>query len=569
MNDAGPLARYVTPLRRWWPVVVAVLVLGLAFTAFTLPEPPREPTAEEIADPNATFRATHLLIRNDASPEPINFDLVELLARQGDLTSRVLERMGDAISTRDVDDVLLETDPTIGTISITTTQPTPDLAASLATTYAEELQGIVDERASDSLRQTAERVSARLPELAQEVEDLQAQLQDLGEDDLGRQLVEEQLSIAVSQLAAAQNEARLLITRLNELEAQFETLQVPAPVSTDADAGLLGIPTSPIPRFAIFGLLSLILGSLLAFAIDYLDTKIRTREDAEQAFGLPVVAELPPRSQKHRDEDPIPVVSDPTGITAESFRSLRLSVLLAPIWRLSGTAPTLNGSVGSVAPVDQQSEPKALLVTSPLTGDGKSTTVANLAASFAESGQRVLVVDCDFRRPAVGELLRIEPGEGLQDLKEPDLQELEALIIPTGVEGVRMIRSGKIGIAPSWFLTDAREFVGHVRELADVVIFDTGPITLTNEASALIPAVDSVLLVNRAGRLTRSQARGTVEQLTRIGATMAGIIMVGTNGAKRYGYYTPYTPETEGRSAKRRSRNRGADEGSRKSAPLL
>lgn len=544
MTDRNGVSRWVAPLRRLWFVPLAALLLGLAATALTLPDTERSATDAEVADPDVTFRATHLLIRNGASPEPINFDLVELLAQQGDLTNRVVDAMDGEVSAGEVEAVTLETAPDIGTISVTTVQPDPDLAARLATVYAQQLQGVVDERATASLRDTLERIEERLPRLADDVEALEARVDELSEDDLERQLLESERESLLEQFGQDQTRARDLRDRLEATEAQFETLQEPSPVST-ADDGLIGVPTAPLPRFVIFGFLSLLVGVLLVLGIGALDTRVRTRSDAEEAFGLPVIAELPPRSDKERDAEPLPVLSDPIGLTAEAFRTLRVAIRRAPVWRLGPATPSADGSVGTMAPVERTTEPRTLLVTSSLTGDGKSTTVANLAAAFAAAGQLVLVVDCDFRRPAVGKLLGVGPGPGLRDLTAPGYDELDQLAVPTDVPGVEMIRAGSPGIAPTWFLNDPTPFVRRVRELAEIVIFDTGPITLTNEASELVPTMDGVLLVNRAGRLTRSGARDTVEQLTRLRASMSGIVMVGTHGARRYGYYTPVTAEDE------------------------
>lgn len=538
MDEGSPLARYTLPLRRWWYVVVVAVVVGVVAAVVTLPGGPGEIDRD---DPDTSYRASYLLIRNSASPEPINFDLVELLARQGDLTSRVLDRTEADFRTRDIDDVELDTDPEVGSIAITTTQPTAARATELVDVYAQELQAVVDERAAAAIEETAERSEARLPVLSERIDELEQQVDAAAEDSVDRQLLQAELDLLVADFAAEQAQARASRERLGDLEPQFETLQEPTPVPTDALGDTLGIPTSPVPRVAIFALLGLIAGVLAAVTIDRLDVRIRTRADAETAFGLPVIAELPPRSAKHRADQPIPVRSDPDGATAEAFRSLRLALLLAPTWRLSGDRPTTNdGSVGSVAPTAGSHGPTTLLVTSPLTGDGKSTTVANLAASFAESGQTVLVVDCDFRRPAVGELLGVGPGEGLRDLPDLAPASVWALAADTQVPGVTMIRSGAPGIAPSWFLANARQLVEALDGVVDVVVFDTGPITLTNEASALIPAVDAALVVNRAGRLSRAQAHGTIEQLARIGASVAGVVLVGTDSSKRYGYYSPY-----------------------------
>jgi capsular exopolysaccharide synthesis family protein len=540
MNDVSPLTRYLSPLKNWWVVIAGAVVLGLAAAWVTLPPSPDDAMAAALEDPDATFRATHILIGDQASGEAINFDLVELLARQGDLTSRVLERMDGQVRTGDIDAVELETDSDLGTIAITTSQPSPDLAAELVTTYAEELQAVVDERASASLRLASERVTEALPELAVEIQLMEEEIATLPEGSTERRLLEAELQLLIEDFASARNEARGLTAELEGQRTRFDTLQEPAPVASDAlEAAGLGLPSNPAVRFIALGFLAAVLGALLAFGIDYLDTRIRSRGDAEDAFGLPVIAELPQRSRRQTEEQPVPVVSDPSGSTAEAFRTLRLSVLFAPRWRLTGTSPThVDGSrvsLGSVAAIERQTEPQALLVTSSATGDGKSTTVANLAASFAESGQRVLVVDADFRRSAVGGLLGVEPGPGLRDLDAPDRSGLQELVVDTEVPGVALLRSGGSGRAPVWFLDAAGELVSHCRSFADVVIFDTGPVTMANETSALIPAVDAVLLVNRAGRLTRAQAGSTIEQLSRISASMAGVVMVGAPGVRRDG----------------------------------
>ena len=538
MNGDHPLAQYVLPLRRWWYIVLGVFVLGLVVTWATLPEP-TVPSAAEIDDPDATFRATHLLIRDDTIEDSVNFALIELLARQGDLTSRVLDRMEGQVATADVDAIELGIDADLGTIAITTVQPTAELASTLVTTYAEELQEVINERATSALRQAGERISERLPEMAVEIEEQEQALAALPEESLERRLLEAEQELLITSFAAAQSEARSIATRLDDLQTQFDTLQNPSPVASDqfGDDGPISVPDSALPRFVIFGMFAALLGGGLAFGVDYLDTRIRTKRDAEASFGLPVIAELPPRTRREREEEPIPVMTDPGGPTAEAFRALRLSVLFSPLWQLARSEPTSADSVGSVVADERRSRPETLLVTSSLQGDGKSTTVANLAASFAESGQRVLVIDCDFRQSALDGLLgpaTLVQG-GLRDLDAPKRPELERLIVPTEVPGVSMVRSGYGTTAPGWFVDAGAVLVSHARDLADVVIFDTGPITLTNEAAALIPSVDAVLVVNRAARLTRAQARGTVERLTRLGASVAGIVLIGTDGQKGYG----------------------------------
>jgi capsular exopolysaccharide synthesis family protein len=178
-------------------------------------------------------------------------------------------------------------------------------------------------------------------------------------------------------------------------------------------------------------------------------------------------------------------------------------------------------------------------VSSARDGEGKSTVAANLAASIAETGKRVLLVDCDFRRPTVGELLGVPAGPGLRELRELDGRHFAKAIVPTQVPNLALLRSGSAGIAPAWFLVEADWVVEQARDLADVVVIDSGPLLATNEAATLVRSVDALVLTTLSGRVTRSQARRTTEQLTRLGALVSGIVVIGADGRRGYGYYEP------------------------------
>jgi capsular exopolysaccharide synthesis family protein len=541
MNDSHPLERYLVPLRRWWPLLAGGLLLGLVLAWLTLPEPPPEPTAGQAADPTINYRATHILLRNPDSPSAANLDLVQLLARQGDLTNRVVERMDERVTPMDVDAVILEAAPDIGTLSVMAVQPTPELAAELTSTYAMELNALLQERDERSLRQSLNRATERLAGAEERVQAMEQEIAGLPEDDLDRRLLEAELDILINEYAAYQAEVRALTSQQVDRGQPFETVQEASPVTTVADVGeaTLEFPDDSRARFALWAFIGLLVGIGAVFVVNYLDTRVRTRQDAEDAFGLPVIAEVPRRPAKLRAVDPVAVRGEPDGVTAESIRSLRLAVSLAPTWRLSERAPAGHDAVGSVAPIADHGPPSSLLVTSPLTGDGKTTLVANLAASFAEAGQRVLVVDCDFRRPAVAALLGANPAEGLRDLKDPYEQPLKDLIVPTVFDDVELVGAGSPGIAPPWFLGHAQTIVEQATDIADVVLLDTGPLLLTNEASALTPFVDTLLLVARSGRFNRAQARDSVQRLTRVGANVGGVVLIGSDPSKRYGYYEP------------------------------
>jgi capsular exopolysaccharide synthesis family protein len=537
MTDS-PLAPYLLPLRRWWWVVAGLVVVALLVTWLTLPSG-RAPTQEELASEASSFRATHLLIRNEAAPTQLSFELINLLARQGDLTNRIAERMGEDIGASDVEQVTLGTDPVTNTMSVTAIRPSADEAATFATTYAEELVAFLDTRTRNTIENDFRRVSERLLEVETSIQELEAEIEAAPEGSTDRLLLEADLSSLLEEYATLRTQVRSLADQREGLAESFVTLEAPSPVPVAGEEGaadLLTLPQRPLLRLAVAAILAGLLGVALVLVYDRLDTRIRTRRQAEDAFGLPVLAELPARSRAHVQRHPLPAFHDPGGVTAEVLRALRLSISLAPTWHLTSLSRGESGAVGAKTPVKLEHDPRSIVITSSLTGDGKSTLAANLAVSIAEGGRRVLVVDCDFRRPAVGKLLEVDPGVGLRELAQIGERPLLDLASPTIAPNVAMVRSGSRGVTPSWFMRGAGELVRRCLELADVVIFDTGPITLTNEASALLPHVDTSLVVARAGKVASDQARGAVEQLTQVGAHVSGIVLVGSSGRRRYGY---------------------------------
>jgi Mrp family chromosome partitioning ATPase len=530
MNDS-PLAPYLVPLRRWWWVVAAIVTIAVALTIVTMPE------RDDAAAGAASFRATHLLIRNGESPNQLSYELISLLSQQGDLANRVVAAGDGDLDVTAVHSTEVLVDPVTETIAVNASEDTGDAAAQLATSYAEELVNYLDERTRSTIENDLERVSERLEEMQGSIANLQDRIERLDPEDSERRILEADLGPLLDEYGLLRNQQRTLAGQSEGLPPSFVTLEGPSPVPMLEGGGdLLSLPGRLVPRLLLMVALAAALGVGLVLGIDRLDTRLRTRRQAEEAFGLPVIAELPRRSRRFIQRQPLPAYHDPGGVTAEVLRALRLSISLAPTWRLTSLARGESGAVGAKTPVRLEEEPRSIVITSTLTGDGKSTLAANLAVSVAESGKRVLVVDCDFRRPAVGALLEVESGPGLRELSHLHERPLRDLAAPSVAPNVAMIRSGSRGVTPPWFGGDAAELVRVCTEMADFVIFDTGPITLTNEASALLPHTDTGLLVVRAGKVATDQAHGTVERLTQVGASVSGIVLVGSEARRRYGY---------------------------------
>jgi len=187
---------------------------------------------------------------------------------------------------------------------------------------------------------------------------------------------------------------------------------------------------------------------------------------------------------------------------------------------------------------------KVVLVTSSLQSEGKSITALNLAISFAEAENRVLLIDCDLRRPKLARLLRKSSRAGLSNLLlDPSL--LGEAILPSGIERLDVILSGDIPPNPSELLGSARmsALLTQLRERYDYVILDTPPVNMVTDAVVLAPKGDGVLFVVRAGQSERGPVTHAVEQLEYAQAKLLGFVLddvAGGGGSYGYGKYKKY-----------------------------
>ena len=175
---------------------------------------------------------------------------------------------------------------------------------------------------------------------------------------------------------------------------------------------------------ALFGGLGFLLGAAMALVLDRIDTRIRSKDDAEAVSGLPVLAQIPFIPRRHRHE--LISATRPASPFAEAYRNLRSTLAFARS-PLSGSSIERRRGRPRATPAQRaiDHEPTVILVTSSGPYEGKTTTIANLAASYAETGRSVLILDCDFRRPRLHQVLGTRETPGLADVLE-DAQPVPA-----------------------------------------------------------------------------------------------------------------------------------------------
>jgi len=200
---------------------------------------------------------------------------------------------------------------------------------------------------------------------------------------------------------------------------------------------------------------------------------------------------------------PLAVLADPHSPSAEAYRSLAANLQFAY--------------------ADRQLQ--TIGITSAAEGEGKSTTVANLAVALAQSGRRVIVVDADLRRPGQHTLFGLQRDQGLTNLLVGDEPELP--LQDSGAPGVRILASGPAPSNPLEALASRRfdQALALARAQADFVLVDTPPAGALADVAVIAPRLDAVLLVVSAGRTKRDLARRAREQLERVNANLLGVVL--------------------------------------------
>ncbi len=280
--------------------------------------------------------------------------------------------------------------------------------------------------------------------------------------------------------------------------------------------------------FPIGLMLGLVAGVGLAFLADLADQSFRNPDEIRRALNLPLIGQIPAlRAQEAAVPNPDPRIAalDPLLLSfhsplcpeSEAYRGVR-------------TALYFSGLSGH----------RVIQVTSPNSGDGKSTLTANLAISIAQSGKRVLLVDADLRKPRAHTIFGIAAQTGLGSIMMQSHEPADA-IQETCIEGLSLLPCGPIPPNPAELLTSPRfkDLLDYLREQFDFVLVDTPPLLMVTDPTIVAARVDGVILTVRLTRDTRSQALRARDILAGMGAKTLGIVVNDVRekgGNYSYGY---------------------------------
>lgn len=271
----------------------------------------------------------------------------------------------------------------------------------------------------------------------------------------------------------------------------------------------------------LFGLAG---GLGLAFFLEYLDNTIKDPEDIKRYLNIPYLGPVPvivPNDNQGEDVPPeMVVLNSPKSTASEAYRGIRTNILFS----------------------SAESEPQVIMVTSSGPQEGKTITSSNLAITMAQSGNKVVLLDCDMRRPRVNKLFGISRNRGMTNLLV-EKTDLKLTVFNTSVPNLHVIPSGPIPPNPSEILGSKRmeELIEVLRKNFTRIIIDTPPITAVTDAALLGKLSDGVVLVVRANRTVRDMAKTGLEQLTAVGAKLLGVVLNGVGmGRGSYYYYQYY-----------------------------
>lgn len=496
------LGEYLHILRRRWPVIVVCVAIGVAAGVLVNGDP---------AAPGSTgYEATTIVLVRQIAPDEASarpgivtsIDTIAALATVGEVPQRVanlLDQPEDVA--RLAARVRAGGDRSTGLMRITVIARAPDQAEVISRLFATELRSFLKEREKEGTRQALVGLDAR-------IEDLEEQISRSGDVPQG--------SLDYARLESKAATLELLLTERSRLAAdKSDTLVIiGSPNATPIDGPALAVPVGSA-RVLILAALGLLMGIGVVLLGARLDVKVRTREDAEKAFGAPVLAEIPVLPRRWRKLFVADV--DPLSAAADSFGLLG-SAVLHVIARDGEEDPGVRPPAGPI------------LVTSASHGEGKTTVAMNMAAAIAEMGKSVLLISADFRSSTLPAGTAAEQRPGLTDAlrdASSDKARLDGLMTETAIPGLRLLASGTAPDRLSELLSSPAmiRLMREARLRADVVIVDAAPILAARDTAVLLRDARFVVLVAGAGRVSVDLAESASETLGQLGVRVAGVVL--------------------------------------------
>jgi polysaccharide biosynthesis transport protein len=475
--------------RKWWVAGLAVAGLGVSL-ALSFTEPKQYSATAQVLVQAAGGPSSLAAPPQAVTPTMVQTEL--LLVTSAQVKDAVDQKLGGTpgVSAAEVAQT--------NVIAITAIAASPARAALVANTYGKAFAADQRTVAFRSLAAAESQLRAQIKSLAKQITRLHG------------------VTGGSAQVTALVNQEVVLKEQLAQMQVNGSVATGGVELVTPAQP-----PTSPsAPKPVQNGLLGLaaglVLGLAAAFLRDNLDDAVATKDAAEQLTGVPVLAMVPMvTSWKRRDKPVVVSIAKPTAPAAEAYRSLRTSLQFAQLER----------------------ELKTILVTSPAAAEGKTSTLANLGAVFAQTGQQVILISCDLRRPRLGKFFGLDEQTGLTTVLLGQTSLDQAIQPVPGHDSLSLLAAGGLPPNPAELLTSARagELFGELRQRFSLVLIDSPPVLPVTDAVVLSKVADATLLVVAAGQTRRGELERAAEKLAQVNATVVGMVLNEVTRQNGYG----------------------------------
>jgi capsular exopolysaccharide synthesis family protein len=513
--------------RRKWVVILAVVVVaGFALVASFLETPLYEAKSRLFLQANSSvFDSTGT---QQLSVARVQTEIQVL--QSAPVRAAVRDKMGSAppVSVAQVGQTEV--------LEVRVVAAEPQVAAQFTDAY---VNAYLDYRR----KQAVQSLVAQGKEIQRVLDDLKAQVADL--DAKAAAVARPSPGSAPASTSTPERDA--LISQEALFKQKLDQLGVDSAVTNTnaqavAPAEVPGTPIRPRPlRNGVMGLsLGLLIGVAAALLIEHLDDSITTKVDLESAaHGPPVLGMIPAvTSWRNRSEGRVVSQIEPSSPAAEAYRSLRTSINFLGLDRAM----------------------RVIQVTSSNAGEGKTTTLANLAVALARAGERVVIVDCDLRRPRIHDFFGLADSVGFTNVLLGELPIATALQAIPGEPNLRLLAAGRLPPNPSELLSSSRteQIFAALKNQGAIVLVDCPPVLPVTDAAVLSSRADGTVLVVSAGSTTGRDLARALEVLRQVEAPIVGTVLNGVSAEGGYGYeygYAPDPPEKESSNGRRRPKS--------------
>ncbi|HCB49322.1 MAG TPA: hypothetical protein DEP47_07335 [Chloroflexi bacterium] len=520
LNDFVEIRHYISIfLRRWWLVLLTALVAaGIGYVVSQSQDRVYRATTSVIV--GQSIQATQLDSRDIQTSERLALTYADIARRQPVLEAVIVSLDLDYAWQNLRNRVRVDLVPDTQLLEISVDASSREEAISIADELAQQLILISPTSLQSPEDENARLfVQERLQDLQKKIEASQARLDELASAMDVAPTPEEK-----SQIQAEMNDLEGILVEWENTYARF--LQF---IGGEESANYIAVvdkaharlnPVRPTIRLntLVAGLVGFILALGVIFILDYLDDTVKTVDDISQDLNLTPLGTIG-QYGNGKFQGRMIVSEDPRSPVAESYRIIRSNIQFMFI----------------------DNPGRAILVTSAVPGDGKSTTAVNLAIAMAHNEKRTVIVDADLRNSELHEIFGVSNSNGLtEQLRQPESQK-KIHLFDTKVEGLQLLTAGEPPPNPSELLGSQRmvKLVDTLNSEADVVIFDSPPAAYVTDAAILSRLVDGVVLVISAGKTRRDEARQAIFNLEQAGANILGVVLNGM-AEKRGGYYYRY-----------------------------